>query len=330
MTQRQADHRHSIIVDLLRLLLGLWANFDRWDDRDIVVGMAARSATIVDAANLRSRMLTRSFQRSVLKEMGTGRQPMPALVNAYPRANVTATDVYQRPVEQFIWARRNGLNFTDSRAAFEERLTAVATQDVKLADRDEANRILLADPEVDRWRRVIHPELSKSGTCGLCIVASQRIYTLEDLMPMHGPSCNCTVMGITKGHDPGLKLNDDDLKTIYAAAGSTAAEDLQNTRITINEHGELGPVLVKHGDHFRTAEQAGRPPYVKPTPASIRANLTNEREGLNSQLEAAQKRYNNAASSGALPKDQVPLFVAMKYMRERIAGIDTFLSRRTT
>lgn len=324
MIEKQADSRQAIIVQLLKLLLGLWGGFDRWDDVETVTGMAARSATLVDSANLKSRILTRSFQTSVLRQMGSKTAQLPVLVNAYPRANITGTEVYQRPVEQFIWARRNGLAFADSKEAFENRLTDLATQDVKLADRDEAQHVFEAHG-VERWRRVIHPELSKSGTCGLCIVASQRIYTTGTLMQMHGPSCNCTVMGITKGNDPGLKLNDADLKTIYSAAGSTAAEDLQNTRISINEHGELGPVLVKHGDHFRTAADAGRPAYVKPTIANIRSSRESERADLLATVAQAQARYNAAATSGNAPQSQVPLFRSIKYMNERITSIDSFL-----
>lgn len=324
LATKQAQARDSLIVQLLKLLFGVWGGFNSWDDVDIVNGMAAKSATIVDSANQSSRLLTRSFQTSVLQQIAHKQKPLPALVNAYPRANVTASEVYHRPVEQFIWARRNGLPFPDSDQAFRDRLTDVATQDVKLADRDEAQRVLEAQ-EIERWRRVIHPELSKSGTCGLCIVASQRIYTTGTLMSMHGPSCNCTVMGITASHDPGLKLNDDDLKTIYAAAGSTAAEDLQNTRITINEHGELGPVLVKHGDHFRTAADSGRPAYEKPTNSTIRANLTKERADLATQIAQAQTRYDAAAVTGTSPQDQVSLFRSIRYMTERTTSLDSFL-----
>lgn len=327
MAQRQAQQRDSLIVQLLKLLLGHWGGFNKWDDVDIVAGWAARSATLVDSANLNSRLLTRSFQTSVLRQMGAGRQPLPSMVNAYPRSNVAASEVYRRPVEQFIWARRNGLDLLGSDEAFKNRLVTLATQDVKLADRDEAQRIFDADPEVTHWRRVIHPELSASGTCGLCIVASQRVYGTGDLMPMHGPSCNCTPMGITKSNDPGLRINDDDLKTIYAAAGSTAAEDLQNTRISIDEHGELGPVLVKHGDHFRTAEEAGRPAYEKPTPVTIRRDRENERADLTLSLDDATSRYAAAAAAGTAPADQVALFRSMKYMRERITSIDVFLSK---
>ena len=40
-------------------------------------------------------------------------------------------------------------------------------------------------------------------------------------MPMHN-RCKCTVAPIVGSNDPGLKLNSDDLMTIYKAAGKTS------------------------------------------------------------------------------------------------------------
>jgi len=335
MATKQAASRDSIIVQLLKLLLGLWSGFDRWDDVDAVTGMAARSASLVESANLRSRVITRTFQTAVLKELGAGKAELATIVNSYPRANTTPTEVYSRPVQQYIWARRNGLAPSEATKAFEQRLTDVATQDVKLADRDEAQRVLGADPLVDRWRRVPHPELSKSGTCGLCWVAAQRVYTVGTLMAMHGPSCNCTIMGISKGDDPGLRINDADLKMLYAAAGSNQAADLLNTRITVTEHGELGPVLVKEGDHFRTPEEAGRPAYVPQTPDTIRADRTRERNDLAAQLEHARARLDAMPDSvkfdsvGGTTPEYIAVFRAAGYMRQRIAQLETFLTNFT-
>lgn len=332
-SEQHARSRDSIIIQLLKLLLGLWSNFDRWDDVDTVAGMAARSASLVDAATGRARLANRSYITSVLRELEVMPDSLPPLVNAYPRSNVGASDVYMRPVDQFIWRRRNGGTIEESQAAFEERLIEIAESDLAAADRDEAQRLYNAVQEVTAYRRIIHPELSKSGTCGLCIVASAQVYSTDELMPLHGGSCNCDTLPITIGNDPGFRLNDDDLKTIYAAAGSTAADDLVNTRVTINEHGELGPVLVKKGDHFKTAEEAGRPAYVKPTPESIRRDRTAERDGLVAKLASAQTRYDTMPSEvkfdrgGNTTPEAVALFRSIKYMRERVTQIDSFLSR---
>ena len=112
-------------------------------------------------------------------------------------------------------------------------------------------------PKIIGYRRVIHPEFSKTGTCGLCIVASSRFYTKAELMPLHDLG-KCTISPMTATQDLGLKLNEDDLAKIYDAAGSTYAEDLKKITVQINEHGELGPILTKKGDHFRDVATVNR------------------------------------------------------------------------
>jgi hypothetical protein len=326
-TERHAASRDSIILKLIKLLLGLWSGFDRWDDADAVTGMAARSAFLVNASTMSVRRLSRSYLGSVLAEMNSSPESLPPIVNGYPRANVLPTEVYRRPVDEFIWRRRNGGTMTETQEAFEERLRAIAEADMMAAERDENEVILRHAPHVTGYRRVIHPELSRSGTCGLCVVASQRIYRVADLMPMHGGD-NCDVLPVTDDDDPGLRLNDDDLKTIYAAAGSTAADDLVNTRISINEHGELGPVLVKQGDHFRSAKEAGRPEYVRPTPATIRAATSREIANLRQQLAEAQKRYDEMPDDvkyrddGTTTSESIAVFRSIRYLTEYLGVLE--------
>lgn len=329
-TDGHAASRDSILLTLLKLLLGLWGGFDRWDDADAVAGMVARSATLVTAAGERTRRLSRSYLGTVLSEMDAAPTSLPPIVNGYPRANVTATEVYRRPVEEFIWRRRNGGTMAESKEAFEGRLRAIAEADMMAAERDENYIVMGHASKVTDYRRVIHPELSRSGTCGLCVVASQRTYHKGDLLPLHGGD-NCDVLPVTKDADPGLLLNDDDLKTIYAAAGSTAAAELLNTRITINEHGELGPVLVKDGDHFRTAKEAGRPEYVKPTPASIRAQTQDDIVSTRAALETAQARYAGMPDNvkfradGTTTPDSIVVFRSIKYLSEYLTVLETKL-----
>ncbi|KAA8827242.1 hypothetical protein [Bifidobacterium myosotis] len=95
---------------------------------------------------------------------------------------------------------------------------------------------------VERYRRIIHPELSRTGTCGLCVVAADRVYTIRELMPLHA-NCHCTVLPITSGNDPGLRLNDDDLKALYEKAGGNTGAKLRQTRVLTLTNGEIGPVL---------------------------------------------------------------------------------------
>ncbi|HEY4266630.1 MAG TPA: hypothetical protein VGM94_00425 [Galbitalea sp.] len=325
MADKQAAQRHSIVVQLIRALLGLWSGFSRVDDPHAVIGMAARSATLSLAATDRTRLLQRSYLTASFRELGVSTLNLPTSLASYPRTNADPLEVWQRPVGQWIWQRRNGGTLEDQRGALTDYLTSLAESDAMIAERDEASRIYESRDQITGFRRVIHPELSASGTCGLCIVASQRLYHRGDLMPIHGDD-HCTTMGITEDFDPGLKLNADDLKTIYAAAGGNAAEQLANTRITINEHGELGPVLVKHGDHFRTAKEAGRPEYVKPTPESVAASSARNLVSANDALSAAEAHYDeflrdhpgseSVSAPAAIVIERIALFRSLQFLRE--------------
>ena len=83
--------------------------------------------------------------------------------------------------------------------AFEEALRRIETiaEDDLLRAADKAHLDMLDKKSV--WlgyRRVIHPELSETGTCGLCVVASTRVYGKKMLAPMHS-HCKCTTIGVS-------------------------------------------------------------------------------------------------------------------------------------
>lgn len=108
------------------------------------------------------------------------------------------------------------------------------------------------------FRRVIHPELAKGGSCGLCIVAATQIYKDKHLKKIHD-NCNCSVLPIYrtddgKRIDPGASMNRKDLGKLYKAAGdSTLREGLKRTRWKRGPDGTLVPqestlVKPKKGD----------------------------------------------------------------------------------
>ena len=56
-------------------------------------------------------------------------------------------------------------------------------------------------------------------------------------------------MPVTFTSDPGSTLSNDDLPALYEVAGGTSAAKLK--RVTVEQHGELGPVLTVKGQRFR-------------------------------------------------------------------------------
>ncbi|ATN89550.1 MuF-like minor capsid protein [Gordonia phage Bonum] len=128
----------------------------------------------------------------------------------------------------------------------EIRLERMVNDDMAMAARSAFRDAIQSAPKgvITGYRRVLHPELSQSGqSCGLCIAASTRIYKAKNLMPLHN-LCNCEPVEIVKGRDVGDQINDEDLEILYGEAGdSTHRTDLSNTKWTVFEHPELGPVL---------------------------------------------------------------------------------------
>lgn len=151
----------------------------------------------------------------------------------------------------------------------------------KIADLVDTNMILSArlaqqqtlklvrdkDARLIGYRRIIHPELSKGGVCGMCVAAADRVYQVWWLRPIHA-RCQCTVSPVTSEHDPGLQLNQDDLDRLYEHAAETAPTEniyarrsnkiigerkalstskkaLRKVRYQIDQHNEYGPVLTR-------------------------------------------------------------------------------------
>lgn len=132
-----------------------------------------------------------------------------------------------------------------------ERAERMVSQDISGAARNIYKIAIDNVPNnaVVGYRRVVHPELSKSGqSCGLCIVASTMEYKKSDLLPIHS-GCNCETCEIYSKdgylYDPGHIINMEDLEVFYREAkGSTHGWDLKKSRYEVVNHPEYGPTLV--------------------------------------------------------------------------------------
>jgi hypothetical protein len=175
----------------------------------------------------------------------------------------------------------------DQLAVGEDRLRRQVETDLQLANTTASQQVMYAAAEAEGYRRVIHPELSQDGrgTCGLCIVASDRIYSRQELLPLHA-GCHCGVLPIIGGRDHGQTINRGDLSKLYAAAGSTRAEQLRETRVRVDEHGELGPVLSYADQAAPRDRRDVQLANSRPTEEQRRRSLETQRQTLRGQLAA--------------------------------------------
>jgi len=275
LVERSVAAQAKLSVALVSALLRIWQSADPYDGASVSAA-SAQSVVVVAAAMRRARVLASTRSRYLIRQAG-GQVPSSADVGkSYPRGGANIYDVWNRPAEQFryIASQNPGVRLVEtvqaevksaatqvssggaatrlkaSDPAIEAlvaRVIGLAEMELQLAARDEEQRVARATPGVTYLRRIIHPELSKTGTCGLCIAAASRVYKVKELAALHD-GCHCTfasVIGDLGGAgDPGFFLNQADLDRLYAAAGSTYAAELSKLRFLEVPHGELGQILV--------------------------------------------------------------------------------------
>jgi hypothetical protein len=257
LVDRQAATRQSIVDRLVAGLLRLWRQLGtdaRYSDTDVRT-FASAAASLSRASQQTVAGSTEAYLRLMLAELdvepGRSKVVLPSQIRG-----VDPVEVYTRPVKEYRRLVADGLDQLDADTRALQRLELLGETDVALADRDTASRTLASVDRITGYRRIIHPEVSAGGTCGLCAAASGRAYGKAELMPLHA-RCACTVAPIVAGKaDPGAALNAQSLAELYAAAGSTAAGDLAKVRYSVHPHSETGPTLTVAGQHWRTAADA--------------------------------------------------------------------------
>lgn len=239
--------RARIVGRVIRLIEADLAGFDGWYSESLLTELGGQVADKVLAgqvgvANLTDAYLARTVALITERPVAPA-GASPDLGKSLRMGQADLGQVYVRLGPDFRWRRSQGLTEADARAATTTRATVMADTDMALAFRRQVvdfNR----KRNVERYRRVLRSE----KPCGLCAAASDRLYTRSDLLPIHG-RCRCGVIPVSFTSDPGSSLSNDDLPDLYRAAGGASAEKLKQVRVV--QHGELGPLLVEKGQHFR-------------------------------------------------------------------------------
>jgi hypothetical protein len=266
------EHARAVLTDqLVAQVRAIVQAFTGWYDDLAVRRMAKQIGDLVGATQrVMASQEDAYLARTATMLAGRTYRPVGQVSTTDLRAGAVPGEVYQRLAVQYRYERSIGTAEPAALTSVVDRADAMNQMDVALVARSEAEKFFTAH-KITGYRRTVHPELSKSGTCGLCISASTRIYRTDRLMPIHNRCC-CGVMPIIGGWDAGDALNGLDLKTLYtdAAGGSgragTDARDLKRTRYRVDQHGELGPVLVPHdaGRQRKRITTAGSQGYPRP------------------------------------------------------------------
>lgn len=230
------------------MVLAAWQGLPTYDE-DQVDAFVARILPAIEAGQRTTALTTTQYLAQVISEQLGETYPLTGAVDVENLRGVDPAEVYRRPFVQTWTALSKGVSFDAAVAVGADRLLRLVDDDLSLAHRRAPLRLVGDDDRISGYRRVIRPELAAGGTCGLCIAASDRVYSRSSLLPIH-TRCGCEVMPIVRGRrgvsDPARDLNGAD----YASIPATRRADLSRYRYSIHEHGELGPQLRREGDNF--------------------------------------------------------------------------------
>lgn len=315
------------------LILGLWGDVDPYDGRAVQKFTEQARKYMVTAQTATARSAA-AGQSVLLAQMGVKvpgvtsnpvdvRAPGAGVVNdrlvlqqtqsvqvdyqtrdakTISADDMTTEAVFNRPARTFRALESQGAAPEVADQAAQARISMLVEDNLMLAQRfaelEIVQNAVNLDETIIGYRRVIHPELSRTGVCGLCIAAADRLYEVVELLPIHA-NCKCTVCAVTEDHDPADEVNAADLGALYGQAGSTSGADLKRVRYQVDEHGELGPVLVPKRRYKPRAAKS-----KKPATASSDENFTYNRDpekgrtaptfvGGDNKRSAAQRRAAN-------------------------------------
>lgn len=182
-------------------------------------------------------------------------------------------------------------------------------------DKKKPNRVL-------GYRRVFRPELSKSGVCGLCVVAATQWYSRRNLKAIHH-DCNCITLPITQAGDPGLQMNKADMRQaldeIYKVGGGTSGEKLKRLRVEVREHGELGSILTYYRKGGWKKQGLVPKPYVKPT-------VDLEMERLRRRKAALERTVRSLSSRAGTMHDPEEIASAIKEAKASLREVNSRLA----
>lgn len=217
--------------------------FNGWYDSAQIGAWASQLAAQMEAIQGQTASSTDAYLAAVSSLIrGKNVSPSGTISVTGLRKGVSHVEVYGRSADAYRYQRSIGKSKEEAQQAAVQRAETTAETDVQLAQRAQSKQFMVVK-KVTGYRRIIHPELSAGGTCGLCIAASTRFYHRGDLLPLHN-RCKCTTMPIINSIDPGKLLNKDDLDSLYKQAGGTSAAKLKKVTYKVHDNEELGPVLA--------------------------------------------------------------------------------------
>ena len=251
LVEANAQGRDLISQQVYTRVTAAFAGFDGWYSDRLVAEVAAEAYSAVLRGQETMASLTVAYLVRVATIISGNPVTAPRARLKYPLRGIPGDQEFARVAAEYRFQRSQGADDARAVSLAMNRAMRMASADVRQAF-TEQSRAFMVGRKVDGYRRIVHPEFARTGSCGLCFVAADREYHRADLMPVHN-GCNCGVLPIINGNDPGQDL---DVGAVYGEADSTDGRELKKVRVKVVEHSELGPQLTFANRKTRTAAQA--------------------------------------------------------------------------
>lgn len=241
----------TLIVGTGKFVSNTFSSLGSWRDSDIdayaraiapyVIG-AKRQIANLELAKMKA-LATISGVSLVLPQVSA----IDLTTNAL-RNGANAAQVVERPFVSMRMKLAQGSTVSAAIAAGAARAASIFSTDVQLARRATGLAARSSTTKIKRYARV----LTGSSSCALCYVASTNTYGKQDLLPIHA-GCDCGVREIYDA-EAFQEQSTSNLNATHEALdkrfgkGNTFDSDL--SKVIVQEHGELGPVLTIKGQKF--------------------------------------------------------------------------------
>jgi hypothetical protein len=262
------ETRRRLSMEAERLIRRAWVMANGREDvfiaEAVAIASAARNAVVgeVDA-----------YLAAYLSSQGVRSRPLGLDPAAYARP-VAPERQWSRPGTQMRLRLDKGATFTEAFAYAGHAAAGMLATDMQMASVRASRDVMMQIPQVSAWARVLGSGGKSGENCGLCIVASTRVYRKGDLMPIHD-SCTCEVKPLLDSQVPKSgPIAADNLDAVHAGLADIDGQysqryDLMKVRIdagslprpAVAPHGEIGPYLYPAGQKSPALSSSQRTRY---------------------------------------------------------------------
>lgn len=258
----------AVRARVLEFVAAAWLGLGAWNVPDIERFISLVLPVVLGGQRTIASLTDSYLAMLAARELGTNPQPFgvdAALVTGAALRNGTDPALVYRRGGAEVWdalGKGEPLDVAVRRGL--DRLTSITTTDLQLAKTHTA-RLVLANQPTGREPTGYVRTLEGASSCGFCALASTRLYHVEELLPIH-PACDCDVAPYYG--DPTLVVAPDQLERVHQLAqeffSTSRASGFDRGSgqfdyhdfVIVHEHGELGPVLARKGQHFSGPEAA--------------------------------------------------------------------------